>query len=271
MPDFQLRKWYADLLEPATGQLHICYVSELRWGRLALRFTNRLRFPAPAAGQPAPKPDTTASFAQAATAELSDAGRVFTLRQRGLHGVWQGQGQVPAVREVLLETARGSVLWECFLPAATARLTLGAATHAGLGYVERLTLTLPPWQLPLQTLRWGRLVLPGHALVWVRWDGPAPRHLLFHNGRRYADEGHIGDDTLRFGPYEVTFTDKQPLRAGPVGRTVFSRFGWFRRLFPARVFDLDEVKWRSWATLRTLGGAVVTSGYAVHERVEWPL
>ena len=258
---FQLSKWYADVVEPGTGRLLICYDSELRWKGLAFRFTNTLQFEAPG------KRHTAASFTQKGTAGLTDNDTVFALRQPGLHGTWQQQA--PTVREVLLETDKGSVLWECYFPAATAQVTMGESTFRGLGYVERLTLTLPPWHLPLQTLRWGRLVTPHHSVVWIRWDGPEPRHLVFHNGVRYADSGFIGDDHLQFGPYSLVFEEKHSLRAGPVGSTVFRRFPWFKKLFPARILHLDETKWLSSATLSE-GGVVLDLGYAVHERVEWP-
>ena len=261
MGAFQLSKWYADVVEPDTGRLLICYDSELRWKGLAFRFTNTLQFEAPG------KPVTAASFAQKCTAELTDSNTVFALRQRGLRGTWRQQA--PPVREMLLETDEGSVLWECHFPAATAKVTLGKSAFRGLGYVEKLTLTLLPWHLPLQTLRWGRLVTPDHSVVWIRWDGPEPRHLVYHNGVRYADTGFIGDDRLEFGPYSLVFEAKHSLRAGPVGSTVFRRFPWFKKLFPARILHLDETKWLSAATLRE-GGVVLSTGYAVHERVEWP-
>ena len=261
MAAFQLTKWYADLVNPATGYLAICYASELRWKQLALRFTNILQL------QPPGTLRTAASFVQAATAQLDEQNTTFNLRQRNWQGTWQQQAA--PLRELLLETAHGSVLWECWLPAATAQLTVAGAVHHGLGYVEKLTLTLPPWQLPIQTLRWGRFVAAGHYLVWIRWDGPEPRHLIFHNGTRYADQGYIGDDYLQVEHLRLTFTYQHTLRAGAVGSTVFRRFPWFGKLFPARILHLDEAKWLSWATL-TEGEVELAAGYVVHERVAWP-
>ena len=261
MPAFQLTKWYADVVDPATGHLAICYDSELRWQGLAFRFTNLLRF------EPPGTRFASASFVQRAQAGLDEDQTRFTLKQRGVHGSWQQQA--PALRELLLETAHGSVLWECCFPAATAEVRMGETVLRGWGYVEKLTLTLPPWHLPLHTLRWGRFVAPGHCLVWIKWEGPEPRHLVFCNGTRHADTGHIGDDEVRVGLFRLAFETKHSLRAGPVGTTVFQRFPWFKKLFPARILHLDEAKWLSVATLIE-DGAVVATGYAVHERVEWP-
>lgn len=262
MPAFELIKWYADVLDPGTGHLVICYDSTLRWQALALRFVNRLELKPPAA------PRSSASFAQAASATLGSGGHTFDLRQRGLHGQWQQQA--PAIREVLLDTPQGQVLWECFMPEAMARLRWGDKVLHGLGYVERLTLTLPPWQLPLHTLRWGRFVAAGHYVVWLRWDGFAPRHLIFHNGQRYEQQGHIGDEYIAFGAWQLRFAERHTLRTGTVGTTVFKRFGWFRRLVPARILHLNETKWLSAAHLSE-AGTERSTGYAVHERVAWPM
>ncbi|HEX8659782.1 MAG TPA: hypothetical protein VF690_19720 [Hymenobacter sp.] len=261
MPAFQLQKWYADVVDPATGHLAICYDSELRWKGLAFRFTNLLRF------EPPGMRFASASFVHQAQAGLNEDQVLFTLKQRGVRGTWQRQA--PALRELLLETAYGSVLWECHFPAATAQVLMGETVLHGLGYVEKLTLTLPPWHLPLQTLRWGRFVAPGHCLVWIKWEGPEPRHLVFYNGTRYADTGHIGDNEVQVGPFRLAFEAKHSLRAGLVGKTVFQRFPWFKKLFPVRILHLDEAKWLSAATL-TEARTVVATGYAVHERVEWP-
>ncbi|HEX8326765.1 MAG TPA: hypothetical protein VF629_04440 [Hymenobacter sp.] len=261
MASFHLSKWYADVVDPTTGYLAICYDSHLRWGKLAVHFTNLLCFRPPDFRQ------TAASFVQESRAELNSDETTFTLRQGRLHGSWQQRA--PALRELLLETAHGSVLWECFFPAATARLVIDGIAHIGLGYVERLTLTIVPWQLPLQALRWGRFLAPDQYVVWIRWEGAEPRHLVFYNGQRYADTGSIGDDGLVFGEHELAFTEKYSLRAGAVGSTVFKRFPWFRKLFPARILYLDEAKWWSRGTL-TKGGKAVATGQVVHERVEWP-
>ena len=260
MPAFELVKWYADALDPATGQLIIGYDSALRWRRLRLWFANALycRPPGPAQG--------SAAFLRRTGATLSADGTRFTLAQGPLHGTWQAQA-VP-LREVLLATGHGSVLWECLLPAATVQLCHAGGQLTGLGYVERLTVTLLPWHLPIQTLRWGRFVDPAHYIVWIRWDGPEPRNLLFHNGQRYPD-ATITDDELRFGPHHLALGPRHELRTGAVGRTVFQAFAWFRRLLPARILRLHETKWLTEGTLRT-NGTAVASGYAVHERVEWP-
>ena len=40
----------------------------------------------------------------------------------------------------------------------------------GLGYAEHLSMTIPPWRLPIDTLRWGRFLSPERSVVWIDWQ-----------------------------------------------------------------------------------------------------
>ncbi|RFP63523.1 hypothetical protein D0N36_19020 [Hymenobacter lapidiphilus] len=263
MSSFQLLKWYADLVDDATGELFICYDSELRWRGLAWRFASFLRC------LPAGRAHTRHAFLGAGPSpHLSPDAQEFRLVQPQLRGHWQ-QRATP-LHEVLLDTDRGQVRWECWQPAATARLETTDTVYNGWGYVERLTLTLKPWHLPIEQLRWGRFVAPGHCLVWIRWDGPAPRHLIFYNGQRHANTGQITDDEITLPHHRLLLAQPHPLRTGAVGSTVFGRFPAFRQLLPARILRLRETKWLSQATFLTEAGVALATGPAVHELVEWP-
>ncbi len=256
---FRLVKWYADVVDDATGELAILYHSELRWGWLRLKFFSLLRFHD---GQLR----TTTRFRQLPTIAFDAAASTLSATGSDVTGTWVGTQ--PALHERLLDTAAGYVQWDCWLPTARAGLTVPGTSQRGLGYAERLTLTLKPWRLPLHTLRWGRFGAPGHAIVWIQWLGDAPRCLVFHNGRRISG-ALIDDEQLVFGPYRLALTDRAPLRVGPLIKTVFQRSQWLRALFPARILNLMEAKWLTRTTLHSPNESPVT-GWSVHERVEWP-
>ncbi len=281
---FELRKWYADVADPATGDLAICYHSALRWRGLTLRFFNvlelrgrqTLRAVASFRRRPALAFDDGDRGGDSGGGggggggggEGSGGGATLTLTGPDLHATWHGRA--PAFSERLLDTPGGFIQWDCWLPTATARVQVpGAAPLAGLGYAECLTLTIRPWQLPIETLRWGRFLADGYAVVWIQWLGPVPRHLVFCNGVRHTT-GSIGEDEVRFAGFRLALTDRVPLRAGPLQGTVFRRFPWLRVIFPARILRLVECKWRARGVLFDAAGAPIATGWCVHERVEWP-
>jgi hypothetical protein len=258
--DFLLSKWYADVVDEATGDLLIYYWGELRWRGLYLRLAHTIEFgglahlQARASLQPKSQPSFT--------------GRVFASPGGLVRGEWQG-GAAPLAHRLLGGPA-GLVDWECHLPRAHARAGGPKLAHpyVGLGYVERLTLSVRPWDLPIRVLHWGRFLGPGHSIVWLRWEGPEPRNLLYCNGEQVAGAA-IGPDELRFGDYHLSLADKHPLGQEPLLARFFRRLKGLAALFPASFLHLHEQKWQTRATL-SQAGQVLATGWAVHEKVTWP-
>ena len=74
-------------------------------------------------------------------------------------------GACAPVERTVYACESGSVVWNCLQPAASVSLSVGEKKLTGAGYAECLTLTLPPWQLPLRHLQWGRFVSDCNALT----------------------------------------------------------------------------------------------------------
>ncbi|MCU0450449.1 MAG: hypothetical protein MUC97_11510 [Bernardetiaceae bacterium] len=255
---FQVTKWYADVVDEATGRLLIYYWAELHWQNWNLLFSNVLRADGP--GQV----HSTASFRQTYAPDVGpDHFIVTTPRLRG-----QWIRQTPQLQLTLHQQANGHIHWHGHLPCAQATATWAQTPPlVGLGYVEKLTFTLKPWEMPIRTLYWGRWLAHGHALTWIRWAGPVPRNWLIYNGQLHED-ADIDENGLRFGPYQIDLKAKQTLRDGSVWATVFRRFGWLKALVPSGVFNLYEQKWLTRATL-ALGTQPQAQGWAIHEKVAW--
>lgn len=140
---------------------------------------------------------------------------------------------------------------------------------SGLGYTECVELSLKPWELPFQKLKWGRFLSEKHTLIWIDWNGPSPARWLFHNGTevvatKMSDRSIVfnsGDSTLTFGDITV-------LREGSLLATLFSKFDWLQELFPVRILDTIERKWVSRGVLSTRNNTSCT-GWIIHEIVEW--
>ena len=78
----------------------------------------------------------------------------------------------------------------------------------------------------------------------------------------------IQDDVLEFGDGTRLELDRSlVVRQGPLGTTALSAF--VSKTLPARIFQVNECKWRSRARLHQPSGSTV-EGWAIHERVDWP-
>ena len=181
-------------------------------------------------------------------------------------GRWQADAE--PVQHIVYESDAGSVEWNCLQPRSTAHLHIGERELAGLGYAECLTLTLPPWQLPMRELRWGRFVSPRHSLAWIHWQGPYSTSFALHNGRR-CELVSVSESELALPHATLRMEESLPLRSGRVGSTILPATPALRKLLPGSLFNIEEHKWRSRGTLRTQEGS--SDGWVIHEVVHWKL
>ena len=137
---FRLRKWYMDCVaEDGTGV--IAYWARLSWGVVRLRYAATLV-------------RRGASVSESATLRPGrepGQNRMALPRCRplGIEGHWSPLDQ-PVCR-TLLASDEGSVEWHCLVPRAKGRLMLAdGVVVKGLGYVERLNLTILPGDLPIR-------------------------------------------------------------------------------------------------------------------------
>ena len=226
---FTLRKWYLDCVT-AAGEAVVLYQARLRWGPLALRYASLLggRTTLRATPEPSVEGDTVR----------------WSAPRLAVTGTWRGLA--PERRENLVP----GVEWRCVQPRARASLQIAGREVSGLGYVELLILTVPPWRLPIDELRWGRFCSEDRGAVWIEWRGAHPLRVALIDG--VPADFHAGSLRLH---------DERVLRSGRIGETVIPRL---RRLFPARIARLSETKWVS------RGELAGSEGWAIHEVVRWP-
>ena len=174
----------------------------------------------------------------------------------------------PPLLETLYARRRKSIVWHCLYPHAALVVKRDKNPMlAGQGYVERLTMTLPPWQLPIQTLHWGRFVAQEHSLVWIRWQQQAETtHWVFFNGKKIAkcsfslSQLHLQEENI--------FLDIQAHKTLVKGRPLDQlggKLGPIHRLLPQKLRQWTEVKWLAKGTLRVPQQTV--TGWVIHEEV----
>ena len=252
---FSLVKWYLDCVTEA-GDLAVVYCAELRWYGVHLHLNSVL---SGRDGQFITR--TSISDYQLNSAEGKITADLPTL---GVTGTWQSD--CPPYERSVYEQEAGSVRWNCLQPRSIVSLRIGDRELRGLGYTECLTLTILPWNLPLEQLLWGRFVSPRDSLVWVDWRGSYDTSFGIRNGKECRlltvseMEVAIPDATLRIG-------SGVPLRSGRLGSTILPDAPVLGKLFPRSVFNVEERKWRSRGRLST--GDHSSEGWVIHEVVRW--
>ncbi len=262
---FGLSKWYFDCVA-RDGETAVVYVARLRWRALSIVYSSLLV-------HRAGETRVRTSLRSPEPPAVHDDSIAWASEALGVRGVWRAQS-APLTRTIL-DSDRGRLEWDCLQPSSRASLRIDDRTIEGLGYVEQVRMTIPPWRLPFDTLRWGRFLAPeardgaAPSVLWIDLRGPTPARYVFVDG--------IEDHARDLGDAELTLADggsltmdrRDVLRAGVIGETVLSAVPQLAKAVPGRILGLDEIKWRSRGVLTRADGRAST-GWAIHEVVRWP-
>jgi hypothetical protein len=261
MAEFELSKWYADCTSE-NGDALILYSADLSWRGPAIHYTSLLTH----------RKDNPShnrfSLRRMPAPEVRGNGIEWQSRMWKAEGHWDAS--VGEMREILFNSPTGSLEWHCVAPRAAARLNINGEEIRGWGYVEHLRLSVAPWRLPIQQLRWGRFINATDVLVWIDWRGPYSRQAVYYNGTAVSAR-EISDSkvALAEGDIVLELEKEATLRKGQLGATVLSVLPNLDRIFPASILKVREQKWLSRGMLRQ-PGRPDSAGMAIHEVVEWP-
>jgi len=250
MPVFQLSKWYLDCVTDS-GNALIAYIGDLHWGPVSFHFSSVLR----SSGMQVMQQHSLREQSRPLVREDEVS---WHSPQFGLAGVWHADSS--AVRETVFENEIGSVEWHCLMPRARACI----GSDSGFGYVECLTM-----KMPIQYLRWGRFCSTSDWIGWIDWQGEYSKRIMYFNGETVS-AASIEDERILFDDGSSLNMDRSlTLRKGLLGTTALSSIPGLANIFPARLLQVHEYKWRSRAQLLRPGIPPV-EGWAIHEIVSWP-
>lgn len=268
MRAFHLEKWYVDGVD-ARSRLIIGYWAALSWGPLSLTWQSLVSY---APGHPARR---RWSVDRGHPPRHHDG----ALRWRALGGRAQVHvaAAAPLIRAQLWNAGdapdghrvAGTVEWCCVAPAGAVAATIrGLPDFAGFGYAERLTMSVPPWRLPIGHLRWGRWcdASGAHSLVWIMWGGPPARHWVHLDG--WPVEADVSDTEIRGDGFTLALSNSVVVEDRVFAEVARYIPGLLPAL-PTSMREMRETKWLSHGTLRLHGGRG-TSGMCVHELVIMP-
>ena len=255
MASFQLSKWYLDCVTDV-GDAVIVYTGVVQWKKFRLHYSSLLQTGNGGVVE-------RRSLRRQASPETAGSKISWHSKPLKFDGAWEALSS--AVTETIYRSPEGAIDWNCLMPLARARV----GDRPGLGYAEHLTMTIPPWKLPIHTLRWGRFTSATDWLTWIDWQGEYSRRIVFLNGEA-LDCPIIEDDRIEAGDEMRLSMDRSlVLRDGRLGETALSGVPAIRKIFPSRLVEMVECKWRSRSRLERKGRPAA-EGWAIHEKVSWP-
>lgn len=255
---FVLSKWYLDAITDS-GEFFTGHTGYFHWPPLYFGYATVMR------GSPGRAPHVATSLRFHPEPVAAPDRILWHDSGLDVNGEWTPDSEPFA--ETIYASTQGVVDWGCVMPRALARID---NRDAGLGYIEHLKVTVVPWRLPIDKLRWGRFLTGALSVVWLDWTGAYHRKLVFRNGRR-EQVRHLDDHRIEFEDgAKLRLRTAQVLRSGPIGSTALRSIPGLQSCCPARLLAIDETKWLSQGTYESPDSST-QSGWAIHKRALWPL
>jgi hypothetical protein len=262
---FLIKKWYFDGVSD-DGRTIICYSATMIWRGFKIGYTNYIYLHAPGDCR------SKSRFHEASEPEINGAAIRWQEPHLGVKGTWESAAA--PVRTKVFESEEGYADWHCYQPAAKCSIQLGNEPPLqGYGYVECLEMTIPPWKMGFNELRWGRFAHPETPLVWIEMRGTPNRCWVFDGTQRVLD-AMVSDHEIQLPTQQKTLLLNEPVvieDKKKILETVESLVRWMPgidRFTPMRFLQAQETKWRSAGVLQETGQPERT-GWAIHELVKF--
>ncbi|MFN2391653.1 MAG: hypothetical protein ABR566_06770 [Pyrinomonadaceae bacterium] len=259
--NFLLSKWYMDCVSDA-GDVFIGYAALLQWKALSINYSSILQY------QNGKQTESRTSLRKFSPPQIKDCLLNWSSDSLEIKGTWKAISS--PIERTIFESDAGDIKWQCLQPLAEADIYIGKERRLkGLGYAEHISISIPPWQLPIEELRWGRFLSDRNSLVWIDWQGPYPLQLVLYDGVQ-AENAHVSDSEITFddGRRVLSLEEKQVLREGALINTALSVIPGIGKILPLRSLNTYECKWRSRGFLKEQSRPV-SEGWVIHEIVRW--
>jgi len=258
MTGFGLEKWYLDCVCP-DGAVLVGYAARLKWGPIRLSYGAKIT---------KEKGDEPSQRQSLSFGKVSERGRTISWINDRLKVSGEWTDGEPIATTIVVDEPSGRIEWQCLGASCAVDLRTDGRAMAGTGYVERLTMTIPPWKLPFRELRWGRFISDDRRnhMVWTDMRGGTPRNWVWVNSGEPV-EGTVDTGGVRTENAELVFLSSDPLRGDNVARTLLGRFEFLRKLLPKGVRSIREDKQVSSCVLAMDG--LESRGSSINEVVTW--
>lgn len=261
---FYLRKWFLDFVSD-TGETMIFYAARLTWHGLSVPYTSWLHY------SPKYGVRLKSRFHDIHMPEIKNHLITWGDEKFGVTGTWTGLAEPIEAR--ILDTEEGFLDWSCFQPASAVSLMINDTRLTGRGYVERLELTMPPWKIPMDELRWGRFGSPAHNIVWIELKEKEKRQWVWWNGEQ-QESCTVADDHLYIPAKNLVLkldrgvSLESEKKIFSVVNNLIRFIPGIRSAMPVKFMMADESKWMSKGQLLQ-HDKIIADGMAIHELVNF--
>jgi hypothetical protein len=261
--DFFLSKWYLDYIGE-NGETMIFYAAELNWFHRKVCYSSWLSYDLNSGTS------LKSTFRNVSFPVVMNNTILWSCPKFGISGKWKPLEKMLQAR--IFESEDGNVDWICYQPASEVHLRVKDKDMAGKGYVERLVLTVPPWKIPCDELRWGRFASGDISIVWTEIRGNETLQWVWFKGEQ-TGEGVITDEyislpdknlILNLDRAEELEADKKILS---VVRKLIRYIPGIKESVPLNFLMADTCKWLSRGIL--VGSNNKSEGMAIHELVNF--
>ena len=262
--NFHLSKWFLDFTGK-NGEAMIFYSAKLTWRGWSVSYTSWLHY------DPGFGVHVKPRFSNVQIPQQKDKLITWSDSKFGVSGTWKSAA--PMIEARIYDSEEGFLDWKCYQPASKVQLKMNDRVLEGDGYAEQLILTVPPWKIPMDELRWGRFVSDEKNMVWIELSEKDKRHWLWLNGEK-IEICILEDDQIIMPEKDLVLT----LDRGVVlesEKKIFSVVGkiiryipGFNKVMPLSFLMADEFKWLSKGQLQT-NGKILANGMAIHELVNF--
>ena len=240
---FKLSKWYLDCISEK-GDVIIVYSAELRWNKIVIPYNSVLVYNSD--GNTILK---KSRFNRKATPQQNEEQINLVDPVFGFEGNW-GLDHSP-LNIKIYESTDGFLSWHCFQPRSKVRLKIkNIGSFTGFGYAEKLDMTIEPWKIPMNQIRWGRYNSATDNMVWIELDADPDKQWVWYNGE-LSRMAEICDDSVLIPDIDlkITFTETRIIEAekkiSNVVGSLLSYIPGINKSIPLSFLNARETKWLS--------------------------
>jgi hypothetical protein len=184
-----------------------------------------------------------------------------------IRGSWKNISE-PVSATLFTDSSKNNLIWVCHHPKALAEIFFENSIYNGFGYGETLSMSVKPWNLPINELRWGRFLSDKYSVIWIHWTGSHDVNSIYCNGAEFNDLV-FEPERISFnkGNFILIFEKIQVIRDGRISDSV-TFVPLLRIISKKRILASIETKYKAKSTL-VIDSETSESGWSLYETVIW--
>ena len=261
---FHLDKWFLDFTGE-NGEVMIFYASKLTWHGWSASYTSWLHYDAASGVR------LKSRFRNVQIPQKKDDLITWSDTKFGVSGTWKSLANM--IQERIFDSEEGFLDWKCYQPYSKVQLKMNDRVLEGSGYAEQLILTIPPWKIPMDELRWGRFGSFENNMVWIELREKENRQWLWLNGEK-IENCIIEDEFISMPDKDMVLNLDRGIvleaekKIFSVVEKIIRYIPGFKKVMPINFLMADEFKWLSKGELKS-HNTILSSGMAIHELVKF--